>query len=201
MEGNSQFTNCSSLTIDRLKRANTIIVTFCAVSLLLLLLFLAFLVLYRAYRTTLQRLFLYLTIATALDFMVATLNIELQFDVTPKFCAWIAFGDVWTTSVIELFHFCFTAYLIATAYQKIRGRQIQCLGGCRRHPVLTEIICTTAIIFLLPLSYLWVPIYHHTYGLDGAVCWVKKIDRHCNKVKHYDVDSIPPLRAFNLFYV
>ncbi len=190
MEVDNQFTNCSHLSIHRVKIVNLISVVFSAASFLLLLLFLAFLVLYRAYGTTLQRLFLYLTIATALNAMVDMFSIELQFDVDDKskFCAWIGFGDKWTSNTIELFNFCFTVYLITIAYQKIRGRQLHCLGGCRRHPVLTEVLCTLVIIFL-PLSYLWVPAYHRTYGLGDTVCGIKRFDKNCEEVKYHKLDS------------
>ena len=186
---NSQFNNCSGQGISLLKRANLISVAFSAASLLVLLVFTALLVFYRAYRTTLQRLFLYLTIVTALDCTVSVLDVELQFGVDSVFCTWIGFGDVWTSNLIELFNFSFTVYLIITAYQRLKGREIQCLGGCRRHPVLTEGVCVT-ITIILPLGYLWVPFYHHSYGLAEAVCWIKKYQSNCDDVKDYALDSI-----------
>ncbi len=153
MEVGYQFSNCSNLTVPRLERANLISVVCSATSFLLLLVFLALLVLYRAYRTTLQRLFLYFTIATALDAMVTILNIELRFDVNPRLCGWIGFGEEWMSNLTELFNLAFTFYLITTAYQRFKGRELTCLGGCRKHPVLTETVSVFAII-IFPLSYL-----------------------------------------------
>ena len=190
MEVHSQFINCSNLTIAALKRANIISVTFSSASLLFLLLFLIFLLRYRAYRTTLQRLFLYFTFATALDAMVSILDIELQFDVDHKsrFCEWVGFGDVWATIEIELFYFCFMVCLITTVCEKIRAKQLHCcLAGGRKCRVLAEVLCIVGIV-LIPLSYLWVPQYHNTYGLDGSTCWLKRFDKNCSMIRHYDVD-------------
>ncbi len=196
MEVGSQFNNCSSLILEQSKRANLISVVCSATSFLLLLLFLALLVLYRAYRTTLQRLFLYLTIATALDAMVTILNIELRFDVDPRLCGWIGFGDVWMSNLIELFNSAFTLYLISTAYQRFKGREMRCLGGCRRHPVLTETV-SVFVIIIFPLSYLWVPAVHHTYGLGETVCWIKNYDQNCSEVNNSRTD-VTILEVFDL---
>ncbi len=167
---------CSNLTIAKLK-------------ILLLLVFLVLLVLYRAHRTTLQRLFLYLTIATALDAMVTILDIELQFDIDPRLCGWIGFGDVWMGNLVELFNTAIVVHLSTTAYQRLKGREVRCLSSCRRHPVLIETVCVAAIV-LFPLSYLWVPIVHQTRGLGETVCWIKKLDETCHTVYYFMVDAI-----------
>jgi hypothetical protein len=158
-----------SISDSKLKRENLIIA---GTGVLLLVLLLALLVLHRAYKTVLQRLFLYFITATALHNVVITLNIQLQFGFHRELCGWVGFCNVWTANLLDLLNFSFTVYLIATAYQRFTGKRLQCLGCCRRHPVLTEILCVVTAI-LLPLSYL---------GLIYRDCWVRKQDNDYNEV-------------------
>ncbi len=54
--------------------------------------------------------------------------------------------------------------------------------------MLTEILCVFVLIFL-PLSYLWVPVVHHTYGLGNTVCWIRKFDENCHIVNYSNMDA------------
>lgn len=175
MEVGSQFDNCSLVNSSELIIANLIDVTTNAASFVLLLLFLALLVLHKACKTTLQRLLLCLTIVTALYAMVTSLNIELQFDFQTsaefKFCKWIGFSNAWISNLIELFSLAFTVQLITITYQSFKGREINFLNSCRKHPVLAEIVCIL-VITLLPLSYLSKPLADKTFGRSGTLCWI-----------------------------
>jgi hypothetical protein len=179
--------NCSNNTIvSELKRASLIGVVFSGASLLLLVLLLAVLVLHRAYRTSLQRLLLYLITAAILSNVVITLNIQLQFDVHSKFCEWVGFFDVWTTNLLDLLSLSFTVYLIVTAYQEFNGKRLQCMWCCRRHPVLTEILFLI-VVTLLPLIYLLKPVLRHSFGLGVFACWVKTLDENCTELVNHEV--------------
>lgn len=191
MEVGDQFSkyNCSNAT--KLKMANFFDVGTSVACLIILMFFIAFLVLYKAYKTILQRLLFYLTIATALDAMIVILNIELQFNTDPKskFCTYIGFYDAWTSIVIRLFSLAFTLQLSTTVYQTFKGRKLKCLKSCQRRPVLTEVVCILAII-LIPLSFLWVPAQHHNYGFRSTHCFTKLFDEHCNHTSHSKSDAI-----------
>lgn len=186
-----QLSNCTQINITTLKMANLIDAVSSAACFTILLLFLSLLVVYKAYKTALQRILLYLTIATALDAMTITFNIELHFNTDSKFkfCAWIGFLDAWTSTMIRLFSFAFTVYLTTTVYQTLKEQKLRCLDICQKYPVLTEAVCTFAIIFL-PLSYLWVPALHHTYGLASTLCYIKlfNVDKGCSHVQHSKSD-------------
>lgn len=192
MEVGDQFSNsCSHANASVLKIANFLNVGISVACLTFLLPFLALLVLYKAYRTTLQRLLLYLTIATALNALIVTLNIELQFnnDFNSRFCYWLGFLFAWISNLVWLFSFAFTVYLSTTVYQRLKGEMLRCLGYCHKHPVLIEAICIF-IMTLFPLSYLWVPHLHHNYGVQDDLCFMKKFDENCNYSKHYKHDYI-----------
>jgi hypothetical protein len=180
------FDNCSKLSYYELEIANLIVVVLSVASVLLLMLLLALLVLYRAYKTVLQRLFLYFITATALHNVIITLNVRLRFKVHQDYCRWVGFCNVWVTILLDLLSFSFTVYLIATAYQRFKGKRLQYLGCCRRRPVLTEILFLI-IVILLPLTYLWEPAHHHRFGVELIDCWVKSVDKNCTSLEDYKV--------------
>jgi hypothetical protein len=161
---------------DTSKRENLIIANLiiAGTGVLLLVLLLALLVLHRAYQTVLQRLFLYFITATALHNVV--INIQLHFSFYREFCGWVGFCNVWTANLLDLLNFSFTVYLIATTYQRFKGERLPCLGCCRRHPVLTEVLCVVTVI-LLPLSYL---------GFIYRDCCVRRQDDDYNEVWDYE---------------
>lgn len=178
----SQFLNCSDLpSVSQLKLANLIHTLSSCVGLLVLLLLLALLILYRAYHSTLQRLFLALTLVTALNIAVTVLSVELQFNLDPRLCQWIGLGNVWTGNLIELFSLALTVYLTGVTYQQLRGKRCRCTWrklSRKRHRVAAELACLT-LLALLPLSYIWVPAYYHSYGRGETVCWIKTRETDC----------------------
>jgi hypothetical protein len=48
----------------------------------------------------------------------------------------------------------------------------------------------SALLFLLPLTYIWVPAHYHTYGRGEAVCWMKTEDQDCQYLNRTRIDSI-----------
>lgn len=181
---NNNCSNGSNATLV-LKMSNYINVATSAACLTFLLLLLALLVLYKAYKTTLQRLLFHLIVSTALYTLIATFNIELQFNTDSKswFCEWLGFSIVWTSNLVWLFSFALTVYITITVYQKFRGEKLMCLEYCQRHSVLTEVVCTLAMTFL-PFSYLLVPAVHHNYGYHGDQCFMKRLDENCKPLSH-----------------
>ncbi len=189
----SQFLNCSSSpSVGQLKRANLSNTIFSIVCLAILLLLLALLVLYKAYRTTLQRLLVYITVSTALSVLDTISSVELQFDIDPRVCMWIGFGDIWSNTLIEFFSFGFVVCLIATSYHQLRGMRCKFRREwfcCMKHKVLTEVVYTCATV-LFPLTFLWVPLYHQSYGLSETVCFMKTYDDQCRLLNQSRVESI-----------
>ena len=193
----SQFHNCSGLSISELRQINYINIITSIVCLIVLLLLLAFLVLYKAFKTTLQRLLLHLVIATTLNTTVNVLNIELQYDLDERFCMGIGFADTWSSNLIELFNFSLTAYLMVLTYKRLDGRKVSCCFKCCKGSTIKELVCV-CIIYILPLCYLWVPFYHHTYGMSDTVCWIRSTDNDCNPINNSRIDFFT-LEATNFF--
>lgn len=183
MDLQSQFLNCSDLPqVHQLQKANLINTVFTTTSLLIQLVLLALLVLYKACKTTLQRLFLYLTLFTALNTIVLVCNVELQFDIGPDFCAWIGFFTVWTDFLIELFSISLTCYLIAVTLQKLKGKQLcsyKKILCSKRQKILIEVVCTCLLVCLPLILVTWWPYKYHLYGKGETVCWIKSRYDNC----------------------
>ena len=138
--------------------------------------------------TIVQRLLLYITMSVVLSELDTISSIVIQFNIDPKVCMWIGFGDVWSNNLIEFFSFGFTVCLIATTYQKLRGKSIQLWGAqfcCKKYRLLVEVLYT-ALTIIFPLSYIWVPLYHQTYGLGQTVC----VMRDCEPLNYSRIDSL-----------
>ncbi len=171
----SQFDNCSNLNISR-STINYISTATSSICLTILLLLLVLLIFYRAYKTILQRLYLYFLVATMLNALFHVLNVELQFNINRRICSWLGFLEIWTANLTQLLTFGLTVYLVAMTYRKLRGKDFK-----KNFRVLWEVmyICGT---ILFPLTYLWVPFYHHTYGISETICWIKSHDEHCKRI-------------------
>ena len=187
MEVKSQFQFCpnfSNLTIYQAKVSNYSTTISSAICLSLLVLLLGLLVLYKAYKTTLQRLFLQYTTAVAITNVVRVLNVELQFDVNKNFCNWLALLEQWWVMTVQLLALSLVIYLSYETCQKLRSRPLfPCYKNVsKRSAILIEVLYTSLAV-LLPLVYVWMPMKHHKYGLAQSLCWSVTYDINCNIVE------------------
>ena len=185
-----QYSNCSNATANQLQKANLINTVFTTASLLIQLVLLALLVLYKSWKTTLQRLFLYLTLFTVLNTLIKVCNVELQFGTgagnhSLDFCAWIGFFTVWTDILIELFSISLIFYLIAVTFQKLKGKQLCSFKKnlcSKRQKILMEVVFTCLLV-CLPLILIWWPFKRHLYGKGETICLIKYNCTHLNGAK------------------
>lgn len=194
MEVSSQFLNCSGLPpVSQLKAANIANTVFTTVCLTFILFQLALLVLYKAYRTTLQRLLIYITISVALTELDTISSVVIQFDIDHRVCMWIGFVDVWSNYLMEFFSFGFTVCLITITMEQLRGKKTHfwvswiCCRG--KHGLLVEMVYTFVTI-LLPLSFIWIHMYNHTYGLGETVCVMRALNDQCQPLNQTRIDYI-----------
>ena len=187
MDEKSQFQYCpnlSNLTIHQAKIVNYSNTISAAIGLALIFLLLCLLVLHKAYKTTLQRIFFYYTTATAITLIDKVLNVELQFDLSNNFCIWLAFLQQWWILTVQLLVLSLVLYLCCNTYQKLRSRSLfPCFRSVSKRCITATEVLYTSLAVLLPLVYLWMPIKHHKYGLSQTVCWSKVHDENCNPIK------------------
>lgn len=177
-------TNCTSLSLDQLKNKNLAISISAMICFLLTAMVLFLLFLYRVYRTPLQRLFQYLTVVTLLHLAFISMDIHLRFDFSHKIdlCKWLGFIRQWTATMTYFFVLVITIYLMYKIYRQLRRKGILFSNG-PQHKIVHLLIeaVTVVCVVLLPLTFLWVPFYHGTYGIYSTSCWIQKVDIHCNK--------------------
>lgn len=187
----SQFDlNCTNFTVAQLKTINLARGITGAISLVMVSLILLFLIFYKAYRSALQRLLVYLTMVTCMHDINFVLQIEHQFEYNGqnKFCAFIGFFDTWTSTVLYLFILQINLFLVYTVYKQLRGDPFPRLANSTHLMIVLECFSIFLIVFL-PLTYLWLPFTNHTYGVrsgpSSAICWIKGVEKNCKTVHPY----------------
>lgn len=177
-------TNCSNLTIEQLKHKNLAISISAMVCFLLTAAILFLLIFYRAYKTILQRFFHYLTVVTLLHLLFISMDIQLQSNWShgPELCKWLGFIRQWTATMTYFFVFVITVYLIGKVYRELKNTST--ISFNMQHERFRYFLCEGVVItgvVLLPLTFLWIPFYHDTYGIYSTSCWIQKVDIHCKK--------------------
>lgn len=122
-------------------------------------------VLYKKYLFFTQRLILYLAIAALLNSLSLMLQIVTRF--TPNgFCIFSAFLTQlasWSELVAVV---CIIVNILAVAFQ----RQTEKLEGLY-----------LLLIFVLPVTFNWIPFIKDGYGKSGAWCWIRPYKDDCSR--------------------
>lgn len=141
----------------------------------LLTLFVA--LLFQKYRSTTQRVILYLTITVMLISIVFILQgvrsrIE-SVSTRDDYCVTVAFIDQ-VVSWMELIAIaCLTFDLFVKAV------------FLHFHTERFEIVYLL-LIFIFPFSFNWIPFIHHTFGLGGTYCWIIQYNnRNCSDFNNF----------------
>ena len=200
MELRSQFQYCpnsSALTTDQAKVANYSYVISGGLGLTTTLVLLSLLILYKAFKTALQRLFLYFTLAVGISDVIQVLNVELQFEGSRDFCSWLGFLGQWTSLSFRLLAIGLVLYISAVTFQKFRSHSL-CLCSktvSTKFIVFLEVLYLSAII-LIPGAGLSVVLKQHEYGLSESTCWLKVCnDTHDPMKNHSSYYSLVNLSA------
>ena len=187
----SQFNlNCSNFTVEQLKTINLARGITGAVSLVIVTSIFLFLVLYKAYTTTLQRLFVHLTIVTCLHDVSFVMELEHQFEYygQEQFCAFIGFFDTWAANMVYNFIIGINVFLVYTVYRQLSGDPFSRLSNSKYPRLILECTFTLLMVFL-PLTYLLLPFAKDTYGMGSgglsAACWIKDVENDCKTVQPY----------------
>ena len=161
-----------------------------AISLVVVTLILFFLVFYKAYSSTLQRLFFHLTIMTCLHDVSFVIQIEhlFQYSGQKQFCEFVGFLDMWASTMVYNFIIGINVFLVYTIYRQLRGDPFTRLTNSKYPRIILECFFTLLMIFL-PLTYLWLPFLKGTYGTGSgglsAFCWIKDVEKDCKTIQPY----------------
>jgi len=178
-------TNCTNLSIAQLRGKNLAIslsafICFLATSIIFFLL-----VLYRTFKSLLQRLFLYLTAVILVHLGFISLDIQLQFNLQYGgfLCKVQGFLRSWTVTITYILITIITIHLIQLVSQKmIWTKKTKLRNTCNNFfKRKSADVVLLGLALLLPLTYLWIPFYHDTYGIYATSCWIQKIHQNCSK--------------------
>ena len=166
------------------------------------------LLLYRVYRTVLQRLFQYLTVVTLVHLAFIIMDIHLHFkdSQTVTLCKWLGFLRQWTATVTYFCVFVITVFLLYTIHQLLRSAPAHRFDSTRQRAVRAslEVVMVISMIFL-PLSFTWVPFLHENYGYEiySTSCWIQsyQADHDCNKSTSGTIDQIAYLSVLRVVMI
>ena len=180
----SQFLlNCTDLNITQLKTINTARSVAGATCTLIITLILLHILCNKAFTSILQRLFLYLVLATIVQEALIAVSFEHQFRYPGQreFCTVYGFFIQWSGVVMFNFALAVMLHILYLVYVQLRGEPFPRLTRSTVGKKLAEILCVLFIV-MFPLTYLWIPFLHGNYGLSGASCWMRALDENCNNV-------------------
>ena len=183
--GDSQFNlNCTDFTEVELKAINLTRSIMALVCVVIVALILAFLLSYKAYSTTFQRLYLYVVIMTLFSELIQALGIEHQFhyERQEEVCFWLGFITHWTSVMVFIYAFGIILYLLCLIVTKITGK-IVCSKASESKSFQTLLELSFVLLPVL-LSFLFalVPFVDNTYGAAGPWCWVRSVDDECRSI-------------------
>ena len=125
--------------------------------------------LFQKYRTSTQRVILYLTLAILAHSAVQVLHVA-----GPKgnkifyYCIFAGFMEQYVLWMVLMAITCLTFDLfIKVMFRRITTRR-------------TEWIYVL-LIFISPLLHTWIPFINDAYGIDGAWCWIRQFNKDCTR--------------------
>lgn len=181
-EHDSRYSDCNNtLNVSQLIQMNYargISSALCTCPLIIMLLVLCY---SKAYTSLIQRLFLYLILAStnAEIFMAATMERQFRYSNQDKVCTALGFFTLWSAILFDLCAIAVIVYLTFLVFVSMKCSYLLRKSPSTRQKVLIESVYLV-IVVVLPLIILWVPFMDGNYGLAVAWCWVRAKDENCN---------------------
>lgn len=201
------YLNCSNLTYSQLNNMNLSRGVTAVVCVIILTTMLVVLCISKAYRSIIQRLFLYLILASILDEIcnAATLEHQFYYPYQSEVCAAVGFATHWCSTIVVECAVGVIAYTVLLICLSVKCNHVSNRTPSTRWKILLESMYLLIIIFL-PLSVIWVPLMNGNYGLAVAWCWIRTVHENCEKVLYeeqlvmgyggYEIVSIAGIIAF-----
>ena len=176
--------NCTDLNLTQLNHMNLsrgVTALGCVAILLVMLLILCFT---KAFATIMQRLFLYLILASLVSeiLIACTLEHQVYYEQQEEVCAALGFVTNWSTNVAMLCAVGVITYamILVCTHTSMKCNRLYNREYSTRCKVLLELYYLISIV-LLPCVILWLPLLNDHYGLAVAWCWIRAIDQNCNE--------------------
>ena len=174
--------NCTDFTIGAWKSLNLLRGILTMLGAIIILAILSFLIYFKAYRSLLQRLYLYLIIATLLSEITGILSIEHQWQYKGQetVCVWIGLLTVWTYVQLFFFSYEIIFYLLYLVVSKLMRIQLtKCGVGCTK--CCAVIFETMYALFpaLVSTAFALPPYLQGKYGIAGPWCFLRSLNSSC----------------------
>ena len=183
----SSIENCTHFTIDELLSLNLSISIAGGVCFFISVLIIALLIFYKAYQTLLQRLFVYLMVATALRELSLLSLIEHYFYYAgqEEMCIAVAYFNHWTVALALVFTMGILIYMFYLVRRLSKGKTLAASSGnthsnCRRNCL--EFLYVFLLV-VVTFVYGAEPYIRGSYGLAGAWCWIVSLDDNCKRTE------------------
>lgn len=171
---NDKQSRCSNITEKDIEAMNWIRVTGAVAEFLVAAILLAYVLIRREYKSVLERLFIYLLLATLLRETVLMSNVEYQFEYKQKnqVCSILGALNIYTALLVLAFVASILIYLLKrVAYQKSNSAAL----------AKTFELGFVILTFLIPLILYVGLLYTDIFGLSTAWCWLREYNNQCQK--------------------
>ncbi len=124
---------------------------------------------FRKYHFFIQRLILYLSFASIFNGLSKALQLAFRHPTTKlgrDYCTIVAFMDQQSDWSVFLSTLVITIHLY--------------LKAVHNKTLKLEILCLITI-FIMPITFNWVPFIHNTYAEAGPWCWINLYDKNCTR--------------------
>ena len=154
------------------------------------MLMLVYIVLYKAYASILQRLFLFLIITSFLSEAVKVGMIDYQwyYDQQKDVCRWLGFLNNWLNCVVFVLPLEIIMYMVFLVYCLVKNDPFPWVSRSKRTKICLEFVYITIPIVVL-FAFAWGPFVHNNYGLAGPMCWIRTFkngDENCTNIGLHD---------------
>ena len=178
--------NCTDFSVQTWKSLNLIRSVAAMIAALIILAILIFLLYFKSYSTLLQRLYLYLIIATLLNEIAGIISIDHQWRYPNQetLCVWVGFFTGWTHVVLFIFSYEIIFYLlylvVSMRFQcEIRMSYTRCL---RWFVVIVREIVFFSLPVVVSTAYALPPYEKRSYGIAGPWCFVRSLNNDCEPI-------------------
>ena len=175
--------NCTNLSIQQLLIINLIRGVTLSVCLLISTFIMGLLVLYKAYSSVLQRLFLYMMVASLLRqlSMLGTIEHQWQYSGQDEVCVVVGFLYNWASVTVFIFASGKIVYLLFLVYRLVKRNPFPGLTHSKWKRRTIELLYVVLPV-LISFAYAWGPYVDHKYGLAGPWCWIQSVDENCTNI-------------------
>ena len=201
MEETPQFSsmkNCTQFTSKELLSLNLSISITGGVCFYISLLVTLLLFYHNAYQSLLQRLFIYLMVATSLMELSLFSLIEhfFYYEGQEGMCIAVAFFNHWTVAMALVFTMGILIYMFYLVYRLSKGHTVTLTGASKSEGKRSKCYryffeCLYVILLVIvTFAYGFEPYKRGKYGLAGAWCWIMSLDENCKQTNSGLVEQI-----------